>query len=121
MIQWLIFLILLAVLTYLIIATGVLCFGKSIPANMRRWIPLCETLLRLPPLRSGLEPLDMTFKGAGAVGEVGVTETQLRPVGKAWFGQVLVDVVTEGGIVEAGVRVRVIERRGNRVVVRTLI
>jgi membrane-bound ClpP family serine protease len=44
----------------------------------------------------------------------------LHPAGKARFGSVLVDVVTQGEYLEADVRVEVIERRGNRVVVRAV-
>ena len=52
------------------------------------------------------------------LGDVGVTEGVLRPAGKARFGQVLVDVVTEGEYIEPDVQIEVIERHGNRVVVR---
>jgi len=52
------------------------------------------------------------------VGDVGVTETPLRPAGKARFGDKLVDVTTEGGFVDAGERVSVVETTSNRVVVR---
>jgi len=48
---------------------------------------------------------------------VGVAETVLRPSGKGRFGDELVDVVTEGDMIEAGSRIRIIERNGNRVVV----
>ena len=40
-----------------------------------------------------------------------------QPAGKARFGQRYVDVVTDGAFVTKGSRVKVVEIRGNRVVV----
>ena len=62
---------------------------------------------------------DIPYPYEARVGDQGITESQLRPAGKARFGSTLVDVVTEGEFVEAKTPVRVIERRGNRVVVRS--
>jgi len=50
-------------------------------------------------------------------GEVGVALTPLRPAGRARFGEQIVDVVTEGGFIEPGDRVEVLEVHGSRVVV----
>ncbi len=50
-------------------------------------------------------------------GDVGVVEASCRPVGKVRFGNDLVDAVTEGAMVEAGARVRVLRREGNQVFV----
>ena len=58
------------------------------------------------------------YHGYARVGDVGVVESALRPSGKVRFGDVLVDVVTEGDLLEPPVEVRVVERTGNRVVVR---
>jgi len=52
------------------------------------------------------------------VGDVGVVEGLLRPAGKARFGENLLDVVSQGEYITNGQRVKVIERRGNRIVVR---
>ena len=52
------------------------------------------------------------------VGRHGVTETQLRPAGKATVGGKRIDVVTDGGFVDAGERVVVAEVDGPRIVVR---
>ncbi len=52
------------------------------------------------------------------VGQSGVAESDLRPVGVARFGEHRIDVVSEGGYVRAGSRVRVIEVSGARIVVR---
>ncbi|MDB4988787.1 MAG: hypothetical protein JWN04_3965 [Myxococcaceae bacterium] len=51
-------------------------------------------------------------------GQLGVTESDLRPVGVARFGEQRVDVVSEGGYVPAGSRVRVLTVEGARIVVR---
>jgi len=48
---------------------------------------------------------------------VGTVESDLHPSGKALFGEVLLDVVTEGDFVARGAKVRVLEVSGNRVVV----
>jgi membrane-bound serine protease (ClpP class) len=52
------------------------------------------------------------------VGQSGVAESDLRPVGVARFGEQRVDVVSEGDYVRAGSRVRVIAVEGARIVVR---
>ena len=51
-------------------------------------------------------------------GQVGIAESDLRPVGVARFGEQRVDVVSEGGYVSAGSRVRVLSVDGSRIVVR---
>ena len=52
------------------------------------------------------------------VGQIGEALSRLRPAGKARFAQAIVDVVTEGGFVDKGARVVIMEVSGNRVVVR---
>ncbi len=51
------------------------------------------------------------------IGAVGRAQTQLAPSGKAWFADQLVDVITDGLVVDRGTEVRVIDASGNRVVV----
>ena len=51
------------------------------------------------------------------VGDVGVALTPLRPAGRADFGDVRLDVVTEGEFIEKGQSVRIAAVQGNRVVV----
>lgn len=55
---------------------------------------------------------------AGLLGAIGVAATPLRPAGKVQFGDEFVDVVAEGGYIQPGTRVQVIEIEGNRVVVK---
>jgi membrane-bound serine protease (ClpP class) len=52
------------------------------------------------------------------IGDHGVTDSPLRPAGKARFGDRFVDVVSDGGFIDPDKPVRVIEVAGNRVVVR---
>ncbi len=59
-----------------------------------------------------------TAETAALLGVIGVAATTLRPAGIARFGDDFVDVVTEGGFVDAGSRVQVVEIEGNRVVVK---
>ncbi|HZS35305.1 MAG TPA: NfeD family protein [Polyangia bacterium] len=78
----------------------------------------------LPSTRFG-KPLILTHAntaragdGDSLIGKHGVTETALRPSGKANIGGKRVDVITDGGFVDANERVVVVEAQGPRVVVR---
>jgi membrane-bound serine protease (ClpP class) len=51
------------------------------------------------------------------LGNTGVAETNLRPSGKGRFGEELVDVVTEGDLIERGTKIRITQVEGARVVV----
>jgi membrane-bound serine protease (ClpP class) len=72
------------------------------------------------------------FISKSATGELGVAKpallhctgvaiTQLRPSGAAIFSGKRVDVVTEGGLIDAGASVKVMEIEGARVVVREVV
>lgn len=52
------------------------------------------------------------------LGDSGVCVSSLRPAGKVQFGERYVNVVSEGGWIEAGTPVEVVEVAGNRIVVR---
>lgn len=54
---------------------------------------------------------------ASLMGTTGVAETNLRPSGSARFGEQLVDVVTEGDLIERGAPVTIVKVEGSRVVV----
>lgn len=51
------------------------------------------------------------------LGATGVAETMLRPSGKGRFGEQLVDVVTEGDLIERGQPIKIVLVEGSRVVV----
>ena len=55
-----------------------------------------------------------------SVGDEGITVTELRPAGKAKFGEKDMDVVSEGSFVESGERIAVVSVTGNRIVVKKI-
>lgn len=61
---------------------------------------------------------DRSVSDAVFVGALGVAHTQLRPAGKARFGEFLVDVVSFGSFIGAGTEIEVIGVSGARVTVR---
>jgi membrane-bound ClpP family serine protease len=106
-------------------------FGLSILAALAAALALVRYLPHLPYAnRLLLKPQteeDEVIEGAsghpyaelaGLLGAIGVAATPLRPAGKVQFGDEFVDVVAEGGYVQPGTRVQVIEIEGNRVVVK---
>jgi len=52
------------------------------------------------------------------VGDIGVVVSTLRPTGKGKFGDAIVDVVATAEFLDKGTEVKIIEIRGNRVLVR---
>ncbi len=80
-------------------------------------VPVAGSLIAPNPDHEAVQ-LDDPYHGVALVGDTGTAETLLRPAGKARFGRMLVDVVSEGEYIESGAAVVVVERRGNRVVVR---
>ena len=53
-----------------------------------------------------------------AVGQIGLAIGPLHPAGQVRIGQATVDVVTEGELIDKGTEVEVVQREGNRIVVR---
>jgi len=80
-------------------------------------MPVAGSLVAPNPDHDAVQ-IDDPYHGVALVGDTGTAETLLRPAGKARFGGTLVDVVSEGEYIENGAAVVVVERRGNRVVVR---
>jgi membrane-bound serine protease (ClpP class) len=85
--------------------------------------------LVLVPARSpaGSRPgPSMTAPQAGAgrikikAGDTGIVSSALRPAGRVQFGGAIVDCIADAEFVEAGLRVRVIEVTGNKIVVRAV-
>ena len=50
-------------------------------------------------------------------GDTGVAKTTLRPAGKAFFGDHLVDVMSDGTFIDAGASIRVVTIEGMKVIV----
>jgi membrane-bound serine protease (ClpP class) len=90
-------------------------------------MPYLQTMVLLPGVaKKGTEvEISMTTTPEGEqqgvkVGDVGETTSRLRPAGKAKFGQAVVDVVAEGEFIDKGIKVKITEIHGNRVVVRAV-
>jgi len=108
---------------------AMLTLGSSLLASLVGMVMISRYLPRVPilgeivaanPTPSEVQ-VDDPYRGGARVGDTGEAEGDLHPAGKARFGAQLVDVVTQGEYVEANARVEVIERRGNRVVVRAVV
>ncbi len=95
-------------------AAGMVMLGRYLPR-----IPFLRQMVPANPTPSEVL-IDDPYFGAARVGDRGETAGPLRPAGKARFSSMLVDVVTEGEFVGPGLPVEVVERRGNRVVVRAM-
>lgn len=100
--------------------------GAGVMAGMlliRRLVPKTPGLRRLmlePPADEALVSLERReaiVDWSHLAGREGETTTSLVPSGKARFGDEVVDVLSDGDLIERGVRVRVVEAVGNRVVV----
>lgn len=108
---------------------ALLTLGSSLLASLIGMVMISRYLPRVPilgeivaanPTPSEVQ-IDDPYRGAARIGDIGESEGDLHPAGKARFGAQLVDVVTQGEYVEANARVEVIERRGNRIVVRAVV
>jgi len=112
--------------TYRYIRNGLIALGSGFTGALIGMAVLARYLPRAPIMSRIITPnptheavtCDDPYHGIAKVGDIGHAETLLRPAGKARFGAVLVDVVSQGEYIPDGSRVEVIERCGNRVVVR---
>jgi membrane-bound serine protease (ClpP class) len=91
--------------------------GMALLARYFPKVPVAGRLVLPNPTREQVT-VDDPYEGLARVGHIGRTEGPLRPAGKARFGALLVDVVSDGEFVPPGTRVEVVERAGSRVVVR---
>ncbi len=90
---------------------GALVLGRFLPRS--RWFGR----LTLATANSALAGYTAAPDTTPLVGRTGVTVNPLRPAGTARFGDERLDVVAAGEFIPAGVPVRIIEARGNRIVV----
>ena len=105
------------------IAVALFVLAVSLLARFLPELPVFNRLVlaRQSPTGPSMQMLTPSiFEPSVKVGEEGVTRTILRPAGKAEFGAALVDVVTDGEFLDAGLRVRVTMVEGSRVVVEGL-
>jgi len=103
--------------------TGVLVLFTVFAVVLARFLPQMPILKRL--VLTGTVGSSGASRAAAAAqeqsaraGETGRTVTMLRPAGKARLGPRLVDVVTDGEFLGPETPIRVIQVRGNRIVVR---
>jgi membrane-bound serine protease (ClpP class) len=97
-------------------------------ANYLGELPFLSRLALAPPADDALPPvaslaspsLSVYAADAVDVGHVGRTQGPLRPSGRARFGENLVDVVTEGDFVDHDTEIKIVQKQGNRVVVRAV-
>ena len=82
--------------------------------SIRYWLgKVTHTDIMTPETSTGVDESRSTL-----LGQIGTTQTELRPAGAAMLGGKRVDVVSGGRFVAKGVRVKVMDISGNRVVVR---
>jgi len=96
---------------------GVALVGMVLLARYFPKIPVAGRIIALNPVPEQVAA-DDPYKGVAEVGMAGVSQGPLRPAGKARFGPAVVDVVTQGDFLNPGTKIEVVERHGNRVVVR---
>jgi membrane-bound serine protease (ClpP class) len=92
--------------------------AASVPVLAFVWVKVINRVLAMKFTQTGYTGAQMQYKDL--VGQEGVALTSLRPAGMARFGDKKVDVVSEGEVVDPDSRVRVVEVKGNRVVVRAV-
>lgn len=96
--------------------TGIAVF--VVPALIVLWIRIID---RYFSVKSSEKGYTSSEEGLGdLLGREGTTLTALRPAGVALFGDRRVDVVSTGEMIGKDMRVKVVEVKGNRVVVRNV-
>ena len=104
-------------------AVLVAAIGISITIGLLRKVVKSRSWLSLVLSNSAsrVEGFDSARKDLGSLlGFVGEAVTPLRPAGRVRFCEEFVDVVSEGGFVARGDRVKVIKVNGHKVVVQSL-
>ena len=106
-----------AVLLFVLVLYVLGRMGKLTKDSSKGWLILSRTLARAKASAPGEDgPTDEERKAA-LVNRVGVAETDLRPSGKARFGDEVFDVVSDLHYIDRGAPVRVLDIEGVRVVV----
>lgn len=103
---------------------GISCMGALVSvviiAQFLPSMPMTSKLFLKPPDHDD-RPLfaeDELHQGlAGLLGSIGVAETSLHPSGKAKFGDHWLDVVSDGGFIVQGAKIKVCQIEGGKIVV----
>jgi len=96
-------------------AAGVLAMAVLV----RRWLPATPVLRNVLLVPPEAEPADLAHDPLEELlGLEGVTTSRLAPAGTARIAGRLQNVSVEGGLIEPGRGIRVVEIRGGRVLVR---
>ncbi|RLS59857.1 MAG: hypothetical protein DWH95_03910 [Planctomycetota bacterium] len=103
---------------------GISCMGALVSvviiAQFLPSMPMTSKLFLKPPEYDD-QPLfaeDELHQGlAGLLGSIGVAETSLHPSGKAKFGDHWLDVVSDGGFIVQGAKIKVCLVEGSKIVV----
>ncbi len=100
------------------VTAGAVVLGRYFPS-----MPLFKRMILAPPTpESDTEKPIATFESteslAHLLGERGRTTTVCRPIGRARFGDTLVDVIAEGNFLDPDTPVEVVEVRGTQILVK---
>jgi membrane-bound serine protease (ClpP class) len=97
---------------------GAIAGVSALGLAVRQWLPstpLFRHVLLPPPVESAEELLDEPLDAL--VGVEGTATSRLAPAGKAWLGGRILDVASDGALIEPGTPVRVVTVRNGRVYV----
>lgn len=95
-------------------------FGTGAAAIvLARYLPKTQLFQEMAPASaSGMKSVAaLDEEKTSQIGQKGVADSVLRPSGRALFGNEMRDVMTEGDLIEAGGRVRIIGHSGSTAVV----
>ena len=95
---------------------GAIAGVSALGLAVRQWLPstpLFRHVLLPPPVESAEDLLDEPLDAL--VGVEGTATSRLAPLGKAWLGGRILDVASDGALIEPGTPVRVVAVRNGRV------
>ncbi|MBN1437009.1 MAG: hypothetical protein JW936_08030 [Sedimentisphaerales bacterium] len=91
-------------------------YFPRLPIANRLVLVAPQKTIAVPPIKTIAPAPELPVK----IGDVGVTLSQLRPAGKAKFGKIRLDVVTQGNLVENNQQIKVVAIDGNSIVVKEI-
>jgi len=89
---------------------------------LSRWLPKTSIYGKLvSQTASGVNSvIQLEYRQTSQIGQIGMALSPLRPGGKAQFGSEILDVMTQGEMIEKGRRVKIIGHSGTEAVVEAL-